>query len=349
MKQEFLQLAHNYKSSKHGIGGWWMSEKLDGMRAFWDGGLTTGLPKIDVPWANLIGDHRLKNPEICSGLWSRYGNVIHAPLDWVASLPHCPIDGELWIDEGDHQQVMKAAKDIVPGSEWEHLQLFAFDIPSYSEVLADREIKVINFKKDLVGCIQWAIDRDKELVTRYYSSRSFRSCYQELCEFQSIVLVPHVQLELPFKTSQAESMLDSFTTDIIKQHGEGAIVRNPNSSWLPERTHNLLKVKPYLDAEGVVIKFVAGNGKLRGLIGAVLLEFNGIYFELAGSHFKQKEITLDPKGTIWAFNNEGEEVPEGFNGVYIKRGDRLTFKYRTLSNDGVPIEARYWRKYVQIN
>ena len=48
--------------------GWWMSEKLDGVRAYWDG----------------------------SKLLSRLGNVLHAPDWYVACLPPMPLDGELW-------------------------------------------------------------------------------------------------------------------------------------------------------------------------------------------------------------------------------------------------------------
>jgi len=48
--------------------GWWMSEKLDGVRAYWDG-------------KNFI---------------SRLGNLYHAPDWFVAKLPPVPLDGELW-------------------------------------------------------------------------------------------------------------------------------------------------------------------------------------------------------------------------------------------------------------
>lgn len=40
MKRQFLMLAHDYDPKKHSILGWYMSEKLDGLRAWWDGGIT---------------------------------------------------------------------------------------------------------------------------------------------------------------------------------------------------------------------------------------------------------------------------------------------------------------------
>ena len=49
------------------LSGWWMSEKLDGVRAYWDG----------------------------KQFLSRLGNVYHAP-DWFAEgLPEVPLDAEL--------------------------------------------------------------------------------------------------------------------------------------------------------------------------------------------------------------------------------------------------------------
>ena len=37
MKRTFVQLAQPLDYKKHGVGGMLMSEKFDGIRAFWDG------------------------------------------------------------------------------------------------------------------------------------------------------------------------------------------------------------------------------------------------------------------------------------------------------------------------
>ena len=55
-KQDFLQLAQKY-TEKKSIGGFCYSEKLDGFRVFWDGGVTTGMHSSKVPWANTTKDH----------------------------------------------------------------------------------------------------------------------------------------------------------------------------------------------------------------------------------------------------------------------------------------------------
>ena len=53
-KREFLQLADHYDPAKHNVAGWFISEKLDGTRCFWDGGLSRGLPTDSIPWASVI-------------------------------------------------------------------------------------------------------------------------------------------------------------------------------------------------------------------------------------------------------------------------------------------------------
>ena len=37
-------------------------------------------------------------------------------------------------------------------------------------------------------------------------------------------------------------------------------------------------------------------------------------------------------------------MPDKFNGEQITRNEIITFKYRELSDDGIPKEGRYWRR-----
>jgi len=97
INREFVMLAQVYNPSKHKIGGWFVSTKYDGQRCIWDGGASRGIPKIEVPWANNKKDERYLERPIATGLWSRYGNVIHAPDWFLDGLPTgMLLDGELW-------------------------------------------------------------------------------------------------------------------------------------------------------------------------------------------------------------------------------------------------------------
>jgi DNA ligase-1 len=79
-----------------------VSEKLDGVRAFWDG-------------------HSLR---------FRSGRPIAAPDWFVAALPATPLDGELWIGRGSFDKVSAAVRRSTPlDAEWRELRYMIFDLP----------------------------------------------------------------------------------------------------------------------------------------------------------------------------------------------------------------------------
>ena len=81
--------------------GWWLSEKLDGIRAYWDG----------------------------RDFFSRNGNVFHAP-DWFrATLPRSPLDGELWLGRQEFQRTMSIVRSHNGGDRWNVLKYVVFDAP----------------------------------------------------------------------------------------------------------------------------------------------------------------------------------------------------------------------------
>lgn len=83
--------------------GWWMSEKLDGIRAYWTG----------------------------SKLMTRNGNEIHAP-DWFTdSLPNIALDGELIVGRGKFSKTVSTVKKKTPkNEEWKSVLFRVFDAPS---------------------------------------------------------------------------------------------------------------------------------------------------------------------------------------------------------------------------
>ena len=82
--------------------GWWMSEKYDGLRAWWDG----------------------------QKLWSRKGNLIHAPGYFLAELPRdIVLDGELWIGHGKFEETMSIVRSETPDERWKRVRFMVFDAP----------------------------------------------------------------------------------------------------------------------------------------------------------------------------------------------------------------------------
>ena len=102
-----ILLAQKWQTD-HDPAGWWMSEKLDGVRAYWDG----------------------------HGLISRLGNAFPAPAWFTEGLPRVPLDGELWIGRKQFQRtngVVRSGAD-----EWTAISYVVFDAPSMEGTFEDR-------------------------------------------------------------------------------------------------------------------------------------------------------------------------------------------------------------------
>lgn len=90
--------------------GWWMSEKLDGVRAYWDG----------------------KN------FYSRLGNQFPAP-DWFKQgLPPTPLDGELWCGRRQFRRCLSIVRNRASGSLWEYITYLVFDAPACRQPYEER-------------------------------------------------------------------------------------------------------------------------------------------------------------------------------------------------------------------
>src|SRR5207247_1430517 len=150
----FLQLADTYAPTKHKVGGFYISEKLDGTRCFWDGGITRGLRTEDVPWASLThpknGGRKDKIKPFSTGLWSRYGNPIIAPDWFLNQLPCCPLDGELWAGRGNFQECRSICAGDEPDERFKQISYAVYSSPSFGAALGDGLIKNTNMHVEIV-------------------------------------------------------------------------------------------------------------------------------------------------------------------------------------------------------
>lgn len=95
-----LQQAQKY--SDQNISGWVMSEKLDGIRAYWDG----------------------------KKLQTRKGEEIHAPAWFIKNLPPFELDGELWTKRGDFENIQSIVMDEIPHlQKWGEIHYMLFEVP----------------------------------------------------------------------------------------------------------------------------------------------------------------------------------------------------------------------------
>jgi DNA ligase-1 len=340
-RREFLQLAQTYDSSKHIVGGWYASEKLDGMRAYWDGGWTRGKLTSEVPFANTAKDYRRITPPYSTGLWTRYAKPISAPGWWLDELPDFPLDGELWLGSGRFQEVISAVKKFEPVDvEWQDIEYHVFDLPSDYAFLAPGKI----------NNPQWTAifeDMREFAPIRQYSAMSLHKICRML-ELEKITLgtgpVYWVnQVTLPMQTDAAEEKMGELLDAVLDCGGEGLMLRKPQSIWTPLRTWDLLKVKPWLDSEATVLGFMWGRGKLQSLMGSMVVSWRDKIFELSGFTDVERELLLIDH------RKRGECVPgtkvsTSWYSPHFARDTKVSFKYRELTKDGIPKEARYWRK-----
>lgn len=331
-KREFLMLAETYQPEKFNISGWMASEKLDGMRALWLP-TTRGLFADSVRFANTEKDARLKDIVIATGLWSRYGKVIRAPDWWCENLPPYPLDGELWMGRGKFQDLMKVVKTF-EGSDWSDVQFCILDAPTYDEIFVPGQINNPNFKK----MITHSEKLEGPILTgdRYFDLR-----YKRMKERIPVSpnLIVHEQIQLPMSSLLCEEEINKMLLKITKEGGEGLILRSPVHEWHPIRSKNVLKMKKVLDSEATVIGYVLGTKRLEGMLGALRVHWNGKVFDI-GTGFTD----LDRGFLFKCNNNPGEFVAhEGLSSKF-PLGIKITFLYRELSNEGIPKEARFFRR-----
>ncbi len=370
LRREFLQLADTFDPAKHNVAGYYISEKLDGTRCFWDGGITRGMKTKDVPWANTIdpktGKTKAKFKPESSGLWSRYGNPIMATDEFLNALPCCPLDGELWAGRGNFQLCRSICAGDEPDPRFGQISYAVYSTPALAHVFQSGEIKNSNFtlNVDMPVVEKFVLARiDGGSFAREFVHPLGGSTFEDELVFlrgsldtQNDHVFLHRQTKLPVEREAAAAAVEEFLAKVLDQGGEGVVIRNPNAIWTPKRHKGLLKYKPFEDAEAVVIGFVAGKegkqGNVLGKIGALIVRTvgfeNNVEFEIgSGLTFEQRNFT--PRGPVaaalWAEANPGQTLPAEFKlSKHFVVGDTITFKYRELSDDGIPKEGRYWRK-----
>jgi DNA ligase-1 len=114
-----LMLADIYRQGLD-LSQYRVSEKLDGIRARWDG----------------------------THLISRGGNVFAAPEWFTKGFPAVPLDGELWIGRGRYEEVSSIVRTQQPHDGWRNVRLMVFDLPAHGGTFAQRVIEMNRFKTE---------------------------------------------------------------------------------------------------------------------------------------------------------------------------------------------------------
>ncbi len=231
-----------------------VSEKLDGVRAFWDG-------------------HVLR---------TRHCNVLRAPAWFVERLPDRPLDGELWAGRGRFEFVAGVVRKELPvDAEWREIRYMIFELPG--------------------------------------APGTFRERVRELQRVVDTTATPWLRaVEQTEASSRVE--LERKLADVVRAGGEGLMLHRANALYVTGRSDDLLKMKPYQDAEAIVIGYVSGKGKYQERLGALRVRTeDGIEFNLGAGLSDALRRDPPPLGTM------------------------ITYRYRGLTQRGVPRFASYHR------
>lgn len=231
-----------------------VSEKLDGVRAIWDG----------------------------STLRFRSGKEINAPRWFVDGLPKRPLDGELWIARGKFERLSGIVrKDVPDDNEWRQVHYMIFELPG--------------------------------------APGTFRERAEAMCEIVRQANIPWLREIEQFSVVDRNS-LKKRMAEIVKAGGEGLMLHRADALYQTGRSDTLLKMKPWDDAEAVVIGHVPGKGKNVGMLGALRVRTTD-----------GREFSL---GTGFTDAQRREPPPIGAT---------VTYRYHDLTNTGMPRFASFLR------
>ena len=166
-------------------------------------------------------------------LKTRRGNSIYAPTWFTEKLPNTYLDGELWVDYGQFEFVSGLARQLNGNDEdWRKVKYMIFDMPQLPESFAER--------------------------------------YKSYLQLVTVIKQPHIQA-VKQQSFASRDQLDDYFDEVVVRGGEGVMLHLATATHLAGRSPQLLKYKPYTDAEAVVIGYSEGKGKYQGKTGALLV------------------------------------------------------------------------------
>ena len=215
-------------------------------------------------------------------LYTRGGERIAAPAWFTAPLPKQPLDGELWAGRGRFAQSVSTVRSQTPNdAAWREMKFMVFDLPA--------------------------------------QGGDFNARLAVLRRLLPITEAPWV-IGVPQERATTHEALQALLDKTVKMGGEGLMLHRGASLYRAERSNDLLKVKPYEDADARVVGHIGGKGRHSARLGALLVEMpDGKRFKLGGG-----------------LTDAQREQPPAI-------GAWVTYRYNGLNPSGLPRFARFMR------
>ena len=213
----------------------------------------------------------------------RSGRAVPAPAWFTARLPRgTPLDGELWLGRARFDALSGSVRKAEPvDAEWRELRYMVFELPSASGTFAQRAQRI----RELVAQAAWP-----QLVAVEQSPVADRQALREKL------------------------------ADVVAHGGEGLVLHRADAPYRAGRSDAVMKLKPELDTEAVVVAHHAGQGRFEGQLGALEVRMPSGRRFLIGTGFSEAQRRAPPPV-----------------------GSVVTYRYRDLTSSGLPRFASFVR------
>lgn len=215
-------------------------------------------------------------------LVTRGGTIVHVPAWFTRHWPTTPMDGELWAGYGKFER----ASAIVRTAEaddpaWHEMSYRVFDLPAHGGNF-DARVPAIRAVVAAIGDA-WVV------AIRQFHVANEPQLYAEL-------------------------------ERVVDKGGEGLVLHRGDAPYRAGRGVGLLKLKPYEDAEAIVVAIHPGQGRLEGVMGSIEVRTaDGRRFAI-GSGFSDEQRAHPPAIGSW-----------------------VTYRFNGLTDNGLPRFVRFLR------
>ena len=212
----------------------------------------------------------------------RGGGIVPAPAWFTAGFPAQPLDGELWIGRDRFDALSGTVrKTEAVDTEWRQVRYLVFELPGAAGDFTNR-----------VGQMRQLVAQAK---------------------------LPWLQAVEQTRVADRAALMQRLDA-VMRSGGEGLMLHRADAPYLTGRSDALLKLKPWQDAEAIVIGHTPGKGKYQGMTGALQMEMpDGRRFRLGSGLSDALRRQPPPIGT------------------------RITYRYQHLTKNGLPRFPRYLR------
>jgi len=207
-------------------------------------------------------------------LLSRGGHMFASPPWFTENFPEIPLDGELSMGRRRYEETASIVRRQHPHEGWRAIRFMVFDLPEHGGTF------------------------DERVSAMKYLATQVKSPYLGIIKQEAF---------------DTEETLKQQLQIVLAQGGEGLMLHRKTAYYASGRSQDLLKLKPFTDAEATVIGYRPGKGKFAGQVGSLKVRTDeGIVFYI---------------GT--GLSDAQRRIPPPLQ-------SRITFRHQGFTKNGIP-------------